>query len=280
MVLQVTLADITGGKGGYVRLNVTSEGDYRLLSTTDVDYLLYHLNGTEVEAEMVNGAITWYPQFASSLFLELEEGTYLLWFAPGPLTEAEIVIVKAAGHEGEGHEHGSNDPHFWLDPISAKVQVEEISEALQRADPANATYYEQNARDLSSRLDQLHYDFQEGLRNRTKDAIVSTHEGFNYLAFRYGFEAHGAIGISADQQPSPQDLADLVGLMEGLDLHYVFSEPVYSDAVMETIASETGAGILVLDGLHGRTGIHSDLDYFEIMYANLESLKMGLEVTS
>jgi len=175
---------------------------------------------------------------------------------------------------------GYEDPHFWLDPLSAKIQVKNILEGFKSADPSNASYYERNANALQDRLDILHEDFVEGLRNRTKNVIVTTHEGFGYLAHRYGFEAYAALGISADQMPSTQDLAELVELVREFDLHYVFAEPLYSDAVIETIAKETGAQVLILDGLHGRSGVHADLDYFEIMHENLKNLKIGLEVSS
>jgi zinc transport system substrate-binding protein len=172
------------------------------------------------------------------------------------------------------------DPHFWLDPLSAKVQVDNILKGFISADPANATYFQTNAQDLKSRLDQLHHDFKVGLQNRTKNDIITTHEGFDYLALRYGFIPHAAVGISADQQPSPSDLANLASLVRSLNLHYVFSEPIFSDAVMQTIAAETGAGVLVLDGIHGRTGVHAHLDYFTIMNENIASLRIGLEVTA
>jgi zinc transport system substrate-binding protein len=178
----------------------------------------------------------------------------------------------------DGHDHGGQDPHFWLDPLSAKIQVQNILQAFNLADPGNATFFTQNAAVLSQKLDQLNQAFMEGLANRTKNAIITTHEGFNYLAFRYGFEAYAAIGISADQQPSPQDMARLADLVDDLGLHYVFSEPVYLDAIMEIIATETGAQVLVLDGLHGRTGVHAHMGYFEMMYSNLDSLEVGLEV--
>ncbi len=175
-------------------------------------------------------------------------------------------------------EHTGTDPHFWLDPLSAKIQVQNILAAFNQADPENASYYTNNADILMQRLDQLNHDYANGLANRTKNAIVTTHEGFNYMAKRYGFEAYAAVGISADQQPSPQDMARLTDLVNNLGLHYVFSEPVYLDAVMEMIADETGVKVLVLDGVHGRAGIHAHMDYFQIMYANLDNLKIGLEV--
>lgn len=175
-------------------------------------------------------------------------------------------------------DHSGSDPHFWLDPLSAKIQVHNILQAFIHADPGNSTFYTQNAEVLMQRLDQLDQDFGNGLANRTKNAIVTTHEGFNYMAERYGFDAYAAVGISADQQPSPQDMARLTDLVNTLELHYVYSEPVFLDAVMEMIATETGAQVLVLDGVHGRAGVHAHMDYFEIMYANMENLKIGLEV--
>jgi zinc transport system substrate-binding protein len=167
-----------------------------------------------------------------------------------------------------------------LDPLSAKVQVANILAGLIKADPTNATYFASNAASLDARFDALDHDFRIGLQNRTKNDFVTTHEGFDYLALRYGLSAHAAVGISADQEPSPADLATLTNLVRSLGLHYVFSEPVFSDAVVRTIAAETGAQVLVLDGIHGRTGAHAGMDYFQIMYANLAELRIGLEVTA
>ncbi|MEM0449351.1 MAG: zinc ABC transporter substrate-binding protein [Methanomassiliicoccales archaeon] len=281
-VISVALLDFEGAKGGYLKIRANKDGDFRFFLTSTVNFTLSNCSGSPIEPEKESGPVSWYPQFASSAVFSFKKGElYTLKIGPTPLSEFEAVILKMEEHETEpeDHLHGINDPHFWLDPLSAKVQVLNILSAFQRADPDNSTYYADNAARLGERLDKLHMDFQLGLRNRTKNAIVTTHEGFNYLAMRYGFQAYGAIGISADQQPSPTDLMRLTALVRDLGLRYVFSEPVYSDAVMETISRETGASILILDGLHGRKGIHSSLDYFGIMYANLESLKIGLEVT-
>ncbi len=174
----------------------------------------------------------------------------------------------------------ATDPHFWLDPLRAEQQVDNILAGLIQADSSRAATYTQNADQLKTRLDTLNDEYQRGLQNRTKNDIITTHEGFDYLAARYGFHAHAAIGISADAQPSTQDLARLAQLVTSLNLHYVFVEPIFSDVYMDTIAQETGAKILVLDGIHGRTGIHATMDYFQIMEENLRNLKIGLEVPS
>ncbi len=280
-VLNVTLADLPGGWGGFFNINVSETADYRFFVTQNTSFSIHYSNGTLVTPELVFGPLTWYPEFAASKFFELGAGvTYTLSFSPSTIKEVKFVAVQVPLDQGAEHVHGVADPHFWIDPITARSQVNNILSAFIAADPLNATYYQDNAANLNSRLDMLNNDFVTGLANRTKNAIITTHEGFNYMAARYHFEAYGAIGISGDQQPSPQNLIRLTNLIDQLQLHYVYSEPVFSDAVIETISEETGTHVLVLDGAHGRSGVHAGMDYFEIMRANLESLIIGLEVTS
>ena len=45
-------------------------------------------------------------------------------------------------HDGhEEHHHGEHDPHIWLDPINAKVILNEMVEHLIENDPKNASTY-------------------------------------------------------------------------------------------------------------------------------------------
>lgn len=279
----VTFSDLQGGKGGFIALNVPEGGDYRFFVTNDTSFKVLSEDGTEISYEMDNGQVSWYPQFKGAKFFELEAGeAYRVSFGPSPVSGTDLIMVHAAEEEGgsgeEEHHHGLNDPHFWLDPLNAKVQVDNILAAFVKADPEHADFYRSNAEDLRSRLDALNQEFVDGLADRAKNAIITTHEGFDYLADRYGFQAYGAIGISGDEQPSAQDLKNLAQKVKDLGLHYVFAEPIYSDAVINTVASETGAQVLVLDGIHGRAGVHENMDYFQIMEANLQALCTGLEV--
>jgi zinc transport system substrate-binding protein len=203
---------------------------------------------------------------------------WLTSFLPNLKSNATIVDTSMGVNQT-----GMADPHFWMDPVDAKVQVRNIALALESRDPANASFYQANADDLNSRLDQLNQDYivglQVGVQNSTrKSDFITTHEGFNYLASRYGLVDHGAVGISGDAQPSARDVANLVKDVQSMNLHYVFAEPIYNDAVIQTIASETHCTVLILDALHGRSGAHAQMDYFQIMYANLDALRIGLEV--
>jgi len=188
------------------------------------------------------------------------------------------IVDTSVGIVNESNSH--LDPHFWLDPISAEKQVDNILAGFIKADNASAAYYTANANALKANLTKLDNDFRVGLQNRTKNDFITTHEGFDYLAARYGLTPHAAVGISADQLPSPAAMVNLTNLVRSLGLHYVFSEPIFSDTVVQTIATETGAQVLILDGIHGRVGVDAGLSYFQIMYQDLKELRIGLEVTS
>jgi zinc transport system substrate-binding protein len=192
------------------------------------------------------------------------------------------VVEAVRGIElGTEEGHGLN-PHVWIDPVLAKAQVENILGGFVRADPANAAYYTANAEGLKARLEALDAEYREGLANRTGDTIVTTHEGFDYLAARYNFTAEAVLGLSPDQQPSASKIADIVKVVEDHDLPVVYGEPVYSDRYMETIANEVRrqsgreVAVLVLDGIHGKAGPHADMDYFRIQRENLRNLRIGL----
>jgi ABC-type Zn uptake system ZnuABC Zn-binding protein ZnuA len=283
-VLDVRLPEMGDAYGGYIVINYGEEGDHAIMSTNGTVFQLQDQSGNAQETELDIGYLSQYPEFNSSQRYDLDTGTYVLKIGPTSVNETTVVLLAIPEEVTEPgapeHHHGLYDPHIWIDPVNAKVQVQNILDGFKQADPANADYYQKNADDLTARLEALNQEYIAGLANRTKNVIITTHEGFNYLAQQYGFQAYGATGVWADAQPSAQAIADLDRAVESYGLHYVFSEPVYSDAVIQTIASETGTQVLVLDGIHGRTGVHAGWDYFQIMEANLEALETGLEVTS
>ena len=193
----------------------------------------------------------------------------------------QVVEATAGLPLGKEAGHGLN-PHVWIDPVLAKMQMDNILAKFVLADPANAAYYTGNAENLKSRLDVLDTEYRGGLANRTRNAIVTTHEGFDYIAQRYNFSAFSVLGLSPNQQPGAGKIADIVKVVEDHDLTVVFGEPVYSDRYMQTIANEVKRQsgreitVLILDGLHGKAGPHSNMDYFQMQRENIKNLETGL----
>lgn len=183
------------------------------------------------------------------------------------------------GHDDDhhGHDHGPEDPHFWLDPERYGQVAEAIAAELSTIDPDNQQAYEANLELLLSDLETLDLEFSDGLAECRSRDLVTTHEAFGYLAHRYDLQQVGITGIAPESEPSPARLAEVTALVRDLDVRTIFAEPILSDDIARTIATETGAQVLTLDPLEGIPEASAGTSYDEIMRANLEALRQGLE---
>lgn len=185
------------------------------------------------------------------------------------------------GEEGEEGEHGGEvlDPHMWLDPLLAAVQVERIRDALIEADADNADAYRTNASTVIDELNALHAEFTEGLANCRHDHFVTSHAAYAYLGARYHAEQIPVTGLSPEAEPSPRQLAAITDQVTDLGLGYVLVEPVLSDGLAQTIAREAGIELIPFHAIGSVTEdeLETHDDYFGLMRNNLASLKLALE---
>lgn len=196
-------------------------------------------------------------------------------------------------HEGEEHEeedehegedesehHGEElDPHMWLDPKLAVIQVERIRDALVMVDADNAESYRDRADALIADLNELHADFEAGLAACKHDHFVTSHAAYGYLAARYNIEQIPVAGLSPEAEPSPQQLAEITDRVTELGLSYVLVEPVLSQTLVETVARETGTELLPITPIESATAeeLEAHGDYLGLMRNNLASLRLALE---
>jgi zinc transport system substrate-binding protein len=200
-----------------------------------------------------------------------------------PLLSGEPNEHGEEVNESEEHlGHGLYDPHTWVSPYMAKLQAEKIYTAFIQTDSAHESYYTERWFSLKERLEQLDGNYTEGLSTKQKNTIFVSHEAFSYLAYRYGFEQHGVIGLSADEQPSPTAIAGIVDLMIEHETFMVYVDPVYSEEYAQTLKNElhtqTGHAVTILK-LYLMLGPIDGKDYFQQQLFNLDSLKLGLEAS-
>ena len=192
------------------------------------------------------------------------------------LPEMEEGMAEAGHH----HDHGGMDPHIWLDPQNARLMTAAIADAMAKKDPANAAYYHANASRYEDELSRLDERFRNGLAScRQRTFLHGGHYAFAYLARRYNLTYRSAYAMSANAEPTPQRIVELVRQVRSLGLTHIFYEELLSPAMAETIAHETGATLLKLHGIHNVS--RSDLDrgasYLSLMEDNLKNLRTGLE---
>ncbi len=177
--------------------------------------------------------------------------------------------------------HGAkSDPHIWLDFDNAQKMIDNITKAFIRKDPKNSAFYEQNARDYKLRLIELDKKYREQLSNcRTRTILHAGHWAFAYPASRYRLQYMAAYNMSADAEPSPQQILALIEKVKGQKLPYIYYEDLAAPRLAETIASETGAGLLKLSNGQdiSKKDIQSGVSFVSLMERNLENLKKGMQ---
>lgn len=193
---------------------------------------------------------------------------------------ADLVVLgeseeEHAGHDAD-HDHGGEDPHFWLDPERYGHVAEAIADRLAEVDPAGGHAYRDNAERVVALLTALDEEFAAGLATCASRDLVTSHEAFGYLAARYDLHQIGITGIDPESEPSPARLAAVSAQVEQLGVEVVYAEPILSDAIARTVARETGTQVLTLDPLEGLTEASAGDDYPEVMRANLAALQEGL----
>lgn len=139
------------------------------------------------------------------------------------------------------------DPHVWVSPRNAKIMVENIYEGLVQIDPSNKNYYQKNRDEYLAKLDELDQNTTKLLENRTKPILIY-HPAFAYYARDYNLTIIGA--MVNDEEPSPQRIAKMVDVAQEDNITVVYQEPQYSSKVMESIASQIGGHVIMVDILN------------------------------
>ncbi|MDO5715175.1 MAG: metal ABC transporter substrate-binding protein [Tissierellia bacterium] len=181
--------------------------------------------------------------------------------------------------QGHHHDHKNIDPHVWLSPVNAKLELENIKNALVEADPKHKAYYEQNYQKYGEAFDELDQEYRKQLMNVEEKTIVVSHEAFGYLCREYGLQQMGIEGINAETEPDAKTMAKIIDFVKSKGITTIFTEELMDPKIAETIAKETGAVTSVLSPLEGRSQdqIDKNSDYIEIMKENLENLRTALQ---
>lgn len=179
---------------------------------------------------------------------EAERAGVAVFHATDHVVVREIDEAAAAGEEAaaEGDDHGTGDPHFWVDPVAMRDVVAALVPALASAGVDVAA----RGADLEQRLADLDAGVRTMLAAVPEDRrkLVTGHESMGYLADRYGFTVVGTVipGLSSQGEVSAGELAALRAEIEAQGVPAIFAEVGTPAAVVEAIAAETGVRVVEL----------------------------------
>ncbi|HEV7897972.1 MAG TPA: metal ABC transporter substrate-binding protein [Planosporangium sp.] len=187
----------------------------------------------------------------------------------------DVASVQSLQDAPAGAQDKGKDPHIWLDPIRLAAVADKIADRLAQRDPAHAADLRGRAAKLRGQLEALDREYTTGLAQCQRHEIVTSHAAFGYLAARYKLTQMPITGLSPEEEPTPQHLAQVATQARQYKTTTIFFETLVSPKVAETLAKEVGARAEVLDPIEGIQAGSPD-DYVSVMRSNLTKLRTAL----
>ena len=147
--------------------------------------------------------------------------------------------------DDHGHDHGSVDPHFWMDIDFVIEAVEAIRAQLARLDPAGAEGYRERADAYAAELRALDAEVAATLADLPEERryLVTFHDAYGYFAERYGLTVLGFVVEGPEEEPAAGAIAGLVERIRALGVPFIFTEPQFSARAIEQVARDSGAAV-------------------------------------
>ncbi len=158
------------------------------------------------------------------------------------------------GDEREGedhvdeHDHGSLDPHVWLDPVRMANAARAIASDLAAVAPdepwiERAADYADLLLETDGAIGRLLQDIPADRR-----VVVTNHDSLGYFADRYDFRVLATVipAGSTLADPSSAEVAELVELMRSEQVTAIFAETTQPTRLADAVAAELGSDVQVV----------------------------------
>lgn len=195
--------------------------------------------------------------------------------------EGESTEEHAAhAHEGhEGHDHGSEDPHVWMDVARMARAAAVMGDAL--AERTGDDGYGECGRQVQGELEQTDREVREILAAVPEDrrTLVTDHDAYGYFGAAYGFDVAGVVipGGSTDAEPSSQELAALTAAVREAGADALLTSVSAGQGLVDAVATEAG-GLPVVKLYESGVGPADtpEADYAAAMLHNAHTLADAL----
>lgn len=154
---------------------------------------------------------------------------------------------------------GKPNPHIWTNPPMVLDMITVIRDVLVSSDPSNMETYDNNYVKMSELINGFDAAMKEASATipEASRKLLTYHDAYAYFALRYQFQVVGAIEPRSFEEPSPQDIAELIKQVKAEGVKAVFGSEVFPSPVLEQIGKETGVryiDVLRDDDLLGEPG--------------------------
>lgn len=181
------------------------------------------------------------------------------------------VPVKVDRSMGDIHPKGN--PHYWLDPLNAKIVAYNIAKRLSEISPDGAGYFQDNLGKFNREIDERMKVWSKALAPYKGEKLITYHLSWTYFADRFGFEVVGELEPKPGVPPSPVHLKQIVERVKQESIKIILNENIYKDDAALYVADRTGARVIRAPISVG--GVNEEDDYFSLLDIIVRSVCEG-----
>ena len=122
-----------------------------------------------------------------------------------------------------------------------------IASELGKLDPANQARYDANLAAFDTKVDAKDKVIAGQMKAVNEKGYFVFHEAYGYWERHYGMSSKGHFTVSPERRPGAKTLVDIRKALEEKLASCIYAEPQFSPAVIESVARNTGAKVLLLD---------------------------------
>jgi ABC-type Zn uptake system ZnuABC Zn-binding protein ZnuA len=147
---------------------------------------------------------------------------------------------------GDGHAHGSANPHYWLDPANGEIMSAVIAEALVRVAPESRGAIEEAQTRFVAELKEGLARWTRALEPYRGAPVVTYHNGWPYFARRFRLDIVDVIEPKEGVPPTAARLLALAAIMRARHVRVILHEPFEPIEASRALAERTSAQVVVL----------------------------------
>jgi zinc/manganese transport system substrate-binding protein len=191
---------------------------------------------------------------------------------------AEILEIPQGNlTRAEGDVHPLGNPHYWLDPDNGRRIARGIANKLGQMDPSDTAFFQQRFQDFDKRLSEAEKKWTAQMAPYRGRKVVTYHRSWPNFAKYFGLDVVGYIEPRPGIPPTPSHTIELVNLMKREKVKIELIEPYFDLKTPNSIASMTGAKVVVmLPSVGGKPEV---TDYFKLFDYDIGILIQAFQQT-
>lgn len=178
------------------------------------------------------------------------------------VNKKEVPTAKVDASQGDVHPYGN--PHYWLDPVNAKIMAKEIYNALADFSSKDDEYFKKNLDNFNLEIDSNMNNWTAKLSGLKQKNIISFHKSWIYFTDRFGLKVVANVEPKPGIPPTPSHDAELIQLTKKQNIKIILMENYYSDSAPNHISESTGIKVVKVPiAVYGIEGVNTYIELID-----------------